>query len=214
MLKLDNIKNIIFDLGGVVINLNVNLTTQAFVNFGFTDFNNMYTQLQQTELFNKLDKGLISPETFRNELRRYFSVNLSDEQIDQAWNAMLLDFPQENRKLIQQLSKQYRTFLLSNTNQIHLDYYFRFLKQQYGMDHFEGLFEKTYYSNEVGMRKPDQKIFEFVLNDSKLKASETLFIDDNLSNVEGAKKAGIQAYHLQKGENIQNIFSPVFANQA
>jgi FMN phosphatase YigB (HAD superfamily) len=130
----------------------------------------------------------------------------SREQIIHAWNAMLLDFPAERAELLMNLKSRYRTFLLSNTNEIHINYYLNRISEWYGNDAMENFFEKHYYSNRIGMRKPDTEIFEFVLRENHLIASETLFIDDTLKHVEGARMAGLRAYHLQAPETIMDIF--------
>ncbi|MDP4207623.1 MAG: HAD family phosphatase [Bacteroidota bacterium] len=198
------VKNIIFDLGGVIINIHYQASIELFKQMGFTDFEGIYTQLKQTHLFDLLETGKIAPQIFRDELRKY-NLSISDEQIDQAWNAMIGSMPAEHIPLLMRIRKKYRTFLLSNTNAIHINYFQNYLKQSFGANPLPLMFEHTYYSHDIGERKPNVSAYEFVLNDAGLKASETLFIDDLAANIEGARKAGLLAYHLSD-ETISDIF--------
>ncbi|MGE0635200.1 MAG: HAD family hydrolase [Bacteroidia bacterium] len=202
-----NTKNIIFDLGGVILNIDYRLTSQAFKNLGLSDFDEKYSQAKQSHLFDRLETGTVAPEQFRLELKAYFNQQVSDADLDNAWNAMLLDLPQQRIDLLKELSTKYRLFLLSNTNIIHYQAYSAYLKRTFGKMIFDEIFEKQYLSFEIGMRKPDREIFELVLNENKLIASETVFIDDSIQHIEGASKTGIAAYHLQPAETILDVFS-------
>ncbi|OFX88158.1 MAG: hypothetical protein A2W99_10560 [Bacteroidetes bacterium GWF2_33_16] len=187
----DRIKNIIFDLGEVIINLDTMRTASEMKKLGFLDFEKSYSLLSQTDIFDLLEKGLINPDQFRGEIRKHLQTSVSDEQIDSAWSAMLLDFPEERINLIKIANQKYRTFLLSNTNKIHFDNYISDFKTKFGF-HFSTLFEKAYYSFELGMRKPDSDIFKYVIKKSRLVPDETLFIDDSEANIKTAKSLGIQ----------------------
>lgn len=201
-----SIKNILFDFGGVILNIDYKLAEQAFEKLGVTDFEKLYSKATQTELFNMLEKGSITAEAFRNEMRKYIPSPVSDMQIDEAWNAMLLDLPEERVHLITSLKKKYRIFLLSNTNEIHHKAFSAYVKKKFGRDIFPELFEKTYFSHELNMRKPDAEIFERVLGENKLKREETLFIDDSIQHIEGADKVGLKTVWLKKGETIVSLF--------
>lgn len=202
------VKNIIFDLGGVILNVDYTYTINKFKQFGIKNFDELYTQAQQTDLFDQLDKGTISPAEFRDELRNLEpTIQLTDEQVDEAWNAMLLDMPLGRLNVLLALKNNYRTFLLSNTNAIHVPLFSNIVKQVIGKSDLSEFFEKTYYSNEIGMRKPDAEIFEFVLNQNGLKANETLFIDDSIQHIVGAKAVGLHGYHLTGGETIDVLFA-------
>jgi glucose-1-phosphatase len=204
--ELPDIKNIIFDLGGVIIELHSQDTVEAFKKLGFLDFESIYTQIKQTHLFDLFETGKIPPQAFRIELRK-FRNNLSDIEIDQAWNMMIGPMPSFHLPLLRSVKKQYRTFLLSNTNAIHIEYFYHYLNGTYGYNALNDMFDKVYYSHEIGLRKPSQEAFEKVLEDAGIKAHETLFIDDLMANVEGARKAGLWAYHLDN-ECIRDIFVP------
>jgi len=191
-----NIRNIIFDLGGVLLNIDYHRTINAFKALGLSDFNDFYNQAAQIKLFDHFDRGDISAGEFRDALRRISGLPLSDEQIDSAWNAMLLDFPDRRIKLLESVRKNYRTFLLSNTNTIHYRAYMSYLKNRFGFSDLGALFEKQYLSYEMGMRKPDSEAFELILSGNNLQASETLFIDDSYQHVKGAADAGLPAVYL------------------
>ena len=202
-----SIKNIIFDFGGVILNIDYKLTQRAFAKLGVTDFDLLYSQAVQNELFDLLEKGFISPSDFRKEVRKFIHGDVSDMQIDEAWNAMLLDLPEERVRLLDTLKKKYRLFLLSNTNQIHFTAFSSYMKSKFKRDIFSEVFDKAYLSHEVKMRKPDAEIFEFLLKEQNLKKEETLFIDDSIQHIKGARAIGIPAIHLdlQKGKTILDI---------
>jgi len=206
MIKLKNFKNIIFDLGGVILNINYNLTAEAFKKLGIKNYNELYTQFNQISLFDDLEIGKISSNIFRTKIKELCKISISDSEIDKAWNAMLLDFPKERLDLLNKLKNKYRLFLLSNTNEIHLIDYQKQLQEKFNIRNLGEFFEKEYYSHIVGLRKPNKEIFEMVLKENDLIASETLFIDDSIQHIEGAKLVGINAYHLTKGESIIDIF--------
>lgn len=201
-----SIDNIIFDLGGVIINLDYSLTAQAFKDLGLTNFDEMYSQAAQTGLFDRFEKGLVSPSYFVNALLDYMPAGTTPNQIVAAWNAMILEFPMENIDLLRTLKKKYRIFLLSNTNEIHIQYFNRKLSQMVFENDLIPFFEKVYFSSEVNMRKPELEIFERVIKEQDLARTNTIFIDDTLQHIEGAQKAGIKTFHFQKGaRNLKTI---------
>ncbi|MCB0479836.1 MAG: HAD family phosphatase [Flavobacteriales bacterium] len=204
-MNLDGIKNIIFDLGGVVLNIDYHLTEEAFYMLGISKEQIMYSKLEQGGLFDDLETGRISPSEFRNELREFSFLGLTDLEIDNAWNALLLDLPKKRIDLLKSLKPKYRTFLLSNTNKIHFNAYSSNLKQEHGMDGLESLFEKTYYSHNLGLRKPQPEIFKLVLDENGLKADETLFIDDSEQHIKAAQSLGIRTHHIT-GEEVVSLF--------
>jgi glucose-1-phosphatase len=201
---LNGIKNIIFDLGGVVINLDYNITLAEFKKLGIDDFDGVFNKNHQLD---NLEKGKISGKQFVTEVKKYLPDSISDNQVIKAWNAMLLDFPEERAELLKKLKGKYRTFLLSNTNELHLDSHFGLLQKENGVNYLSTFFEKQYFSNIIGMRKPDADIYEFVLNENGLKPDETLFIDDKLENIEGAIRCGIRSFHLEKPLTLMDVFN-------
>jgi glucose-1-phosphatase len=201
------IRNIIFDLGGVLLNISYQASIDEFKALGITNFDQIFSQASQDKVFDGLDKGHISPDEFRNRLRNLTGLPLTDAQINKAWNAMLREMPGYSLTLLEQVKDHYRTFLLSNTNAIHFPDFLVYLKETHRYESMEILFEKQYLSYEIGMRKPDVEIFEYVVTQNGLNPSETLFIDDTFQHVEGARKAGLKAYWLDiSKESVLNLF--------
>src|SRR5688572_26254953 len=130
---MNNIKNIIFDYGAVLFNINHQLTIEAFKQLGLPDAHGFFGHLKQNELFDQFEVGAITPQEFRNSIRQIIHPDLSDEQIDDAWNKMLLGIPQENLDLLTKLKARYRTFLLSNNNEIHYGWILDHLKKEFNV---------------------------------------------------------------------------------
>jgi epoxide hydrolase-like predicted phosphatase len=200
------IKNIIFDWGGVITNLDFDAGINAFKKYGLDNFIEQYNMQFQKDIYTKLETGLISADEFRAELRKIIPVQITDNELDEAWSALLGELPKERWELLHKIKDDYRTYLLSNTNVIHVERYFRRLYEAYGIYGYTHLFEKTYFSYELKMRKPDIRIFKYVLNDSNLKPEETLLIDDYHENIESAGRLGIITFHLKEPETILDIF--------
>ena len=203
------IRNIIFDLGGVIINLDMQATAQAFRRLGMTDFDLHYTQAKQSGLFDAFDKGEISPQEFRNGLKPHLPASVTDAQINEAWNAMLLDIPQKRLADLAELKKDYRLFLFSNTNEIHVDAFSAYMHREFGFSDFSSYFENWYYSCRIGKRKPDTAAFEYVLTENNLIAPETIFIDDSHQHILGARTAGIRAELLLPGTEFSELLNTV-----
>jgi glucose-1-phosphatase len=195
------IRNIIFDLGGVLINLDMEATAREFIALGMTDFNAHYSKARQSGLFDAFDRGAITPEEFRTGLKKYLPPGITDAQIDHAWNAMLLDIPEERLTLLKELKGKYRLFLLSNTNEIHVDAFSAYLKRRFGHEDFSPYFERWYYSCRIGKRKPSADAFRHVLDENKLELNETVFIDDSEQHILGAKQIGLRAEFLRVHED-------------
>ncbi|OIP00436.1 MAG: hypothetical protein AUJ98_07785 [Bacteroidetes bacterium CG2_30_33_31] len=202
------IKNIIFDLGGVILNIDYNKTSEAFRDLGLIDFDNLYSQSEQSHLFDKFEKGLISENDFRENIRIFSKINLTDFQIDSAWNAMLLDLPAERIQILMTAKKNYRTFLLSNTNIIHLRSYTENLYKKHNIKSLSELFEKEFFSHEIHLRKPDIESFNYLIKSADIDRKETLFIDDSIQHIEGAKIAQLHTFFIDKNRNLDlsNLF--------
>jgi len=197
---------LIFDLGNVLIDIRLDRTFEAFRQLGLKQFDELYTFEKQIPLFTDYETGRISTEQFRQGLRSFLSDGIADESIDRAWLAMLGELPAEHVRLLQRLQRRYSLYLLSNTNEMHVRYFTSQAGAKYGEGIFNRLFVKTYYSNEIHLRKPDPEVYEFVVKDAGLKKSSLLFIDDSMVNVEGARRAGLPAYCL-KEKNLLSLFS-------
>lgn len=203
------VKHIIFDLGGVLLNLDYGLTEQAFVNAGIADFAARYGQLKQTDIFDRLETGRMGREEFIATMQQIAATPITERHVLDAWNAMLLDFPLRRLQILQQLRNHYDLFLLSNTNEIHEEVFNNTLHRDHGIPNIGVFFDKVYMSHRVGMRKPMPEIFSYVLEDNGLKAEHTLFIDDSPQHIEAAKTVGIQTIYLEKGMTIEeHIFKP------
>ena len=198
-------KNIIFDLGGVLLDIDFQKTIDAFKKLGIENFEEMFSQINADELFEKLETGSITEADFYSAIKSRTKTNISNAEIDGAWNALILKFRTESLQYLETLSKSYKLFLLSNTNIIHLQYFKQLFTEQTGKPLLDAYFIKAWYSNEVGLRKPGSEIFEFVLQEEKLIAGETLFIDDTLINIETAKKLGFKTHHLLPTQKIELI---------
>ena len=203
------IKNIIFDLGGVIINIDYNRTSRAFKELGIKDFDEIYSQAKQNNTFNAIETGNLSPEEFRSYLKKYLT-NKTDLEIDTAWNSMLLDLPKKRIELLMEIKSNYRIFLLSNTNEIHVNAFTTYIEANFGKNLFEQIFEQHYYSNEIGFRKPTADAFNHVLDSNGLKAEETLFIDDSIQHIEGAKKVGLNTAWLEPTKDVTSLFLDKF----
>jgi glucose-1-phosphatase len=198
------VKNIIFDLGGVLLNLDVAQTRDAFIKLGLTQIDELFRIGHAASFFKDYEVGAISDDEFVEKARQLSLPGTNNSQVIDAWNIMLLDFPAERVQFLNQLKNKYRLFLFSNTNAIHLKAFHKSYQDVYGTA-MDDLFEKAWYSHVINQRKPDVAAFEYVIKDSKLNAAETLFIDDALVNVEGARKAGLQAIHLTDGKTILDL---------
>lgn len=201
---MQNIKNVIFDLGGVILNIDFAKTNEAFHSLGLKDFSQHISQHHISDLFLKYETGQIDDLEFIDSVALLSDAPMPKDKIVDAWNALLLDFPKERIDLLKRIKSEFRTFLLSNTNSLHLQEYNKRLKNEQGV-YVEDLFEKAYYSHVVKLRKPHADIFNLVLDENGLNAAETLFIDDTYSNFPEAEKLGIQIYHLKHGTSITEI---------
>jgi putative hydrolase of the HAD superfamily len=179
---------------------------EAFKKLGITDFEKAYSLFKQSDLFTLLETGKIKGEEFCKSLRTHGLGEISDDEIKDAWSMMLGELTAENHEFLKSVKKNYKTFLLSNTNEIHIDVFVRTIEKTFGRNVLPEMFDKIYYSHTVQLRKPTIEIFEFVLKDAGLNPRETIFIDDLFENVEASRKAGILGYHLEK-ETIQELFS-------
>jgi glucose-1-phosphatase len=211
LINQQTIKNIIFDLGQVIINLDLDKTMKAFAHIGNLPYQNVLEKWNETNFWHQHEMGFISDQEFRKTLKQWLGDTIFDVEIDDAWNELLLDIPKERLKLIEQLSKKYRLFLLSNTNAIHIDKVNAILKQTANIDTLEYYFEKTYYSHLMGLRKPNPHIYRQVLNENNLLASETVFVDDNLANIVSARDLGIYTIHVQPPFTITDLLSDYIA---
>jgi glucose-1-phosphatase len=207
------IRNIIFDYGGVIIDVDYNKTKLEFEKLGVNNFDEQFSQMKQSPLFDLLEKGKISEHDFREEIRKQTGMPLTDEQIDAAWNAMLDGIREEKIHFLQHLYADYNTFLLSNTNFIHLKAITKYLLRTYGRVNLDSIFNNVYYSCSLGMRKPEAAIFRKVIEANSLKPHETLFIDDSPQHVEGARNAGLKAMLYSPKDPLPEFVNKMLQDQ-
>jgi len=201
------IQNIIFDLGGVIMKLDMGLTVTAFNKLGVKDIVLTHNTTELKALFQEYEVGKISSSDFRKKVCANSEINLTDEQFDEAWNAMLVEIPEERIDFLANMGAHFRTFILSNTNEIHLKHVNEYLEESFGIEDFSALFEDQYYSHLLKMRKPDVKIFAAVCTESDLNPEETLFIDDVEANVKAACEAGMFGLHLVAPVTIEEVLT-------
>jgi glucose-1-phosphatase len=199
------LKNIIFDLGAVLINIDYKKTERAFIELGFENFEAMYSQFTADAIFEKLETGKISNKDFYDKLIFLSGNKITAAQIKNAWNEIILDWRVESLNFLETLSPKYKIFLLSNTNAIHHEYFINSLKTETKRTEIDNLFTKAYYSHEIHLRKPNADIFEFIAKDADIYMKETLFIDDSSNNISTAKQLGFKTHLLLDGERIENL---------
>ncbi|HLN73140.1 MAG TPA: HAD family phosphatase [Prolixibacteraceae bacterium] len=202
---LQEIRNIIFDLGGVLLNINPKKTIEAFGALGMDQLIGDKGLTYDHEIFYLMEQGKVTPQEFREGVRKLLPQKVSDQQIDSAWTAMLLDFPDIRVKLLQRLSKDFNLYLFSNTNAIHVEKYFDIFRQQHGFE-VTSLFKQTFHSNEIGYRKPSVESFEEIIRLAEILPQQSLFIDDSAANIEGAVASGMKGLWLQPGQSVEEIF--------
>ena len=198
------IKNIIFDLGGVILDINYQASIDAFAQLGISNFSKLYSQKSQQKLFDQFETGHVSSKDFVKGIQQMHSVQVSNELIVKAWNAMLKGVKKNKLDYIKSLRNQYHTILLSNTNEIHISAFEEEMSHKQLLTQFKSCFEKIYYSSRMGLRKPHTICFEKVLKEQQINPKETLFIDDSIQHIEGAKGCGIKAVLFPQNGIIQD----------
>ena len=209
-MQYSNTQAIIFDLGGVILCVDYQRTARAFEALGLKNFNEMYSQFNQSSLFDELETGKIDPDYFVRKLQKLIT-GASREEIISAWNAIILDFPMGRLEFLKDLASRIPCFLLSNTNQIHADYFTGLLNVNYGIASINDLFIKAYLSHEIKMRKPNPEVFKLILNEQNLKAENTLFIDDSHMHIASAQKLGMKTLLLKSISNLEKELVPFLA---
>jgi glucose-1-phosphatase len=201
---------VILDLGGVILNIDYNLTVEAFKALGFLNFEAQYSKMQQSGLFDLLETGMISEESFVSTIQESIP-HASQQEIISAWNALLLDFPVGRIDTVQHIASQFPTYLLSNTNSIHYEAFNQTLKTQTDIADIKVLFKKTYLSHEIHLRKPNREAFQLIIDEHNLNPKRTLFVDDSPQHIEGAKKLDIQAYQMKDDDSLEALFASLLA---
>ena len=200
------IKNIIFDLGGVILDIDENVVYKELEKMGINTTELAHSK-EFIDIMSKFDTGIYTAPTFRKKMKSLLGLEkMTDQKFDSIWNAMLLDIPRERIEAIEKVKKHYKIFLMSNSNVIHYDLYVRDLQLRFGYNEFDELFDKSYFSFAEHLEKPDPRFFELILDHEGLLPEETLFIDDTEKNIKVAKSLGINTYHIRRDELVRNLF--------
>ena len=200
------IKNIIFDLGGVVLDIDESIVYKELEKMGIST-SELAQSKEFMDIMSKFDTGIYTAPTFRKKTKALLGQEkMTDQRFDAIWNAMLLDIPRERIEAIEKVKKHYKIFLMSNSNVIHYDLYVRDLQLRFGYNEFDELFNKSYFSFAEHLEKPDPRFFELILDHEGLLPEETLFIDDTAENIKVAKSLGINTYHISREELVRNLF--------
>lgn len=197
----------ILDLGGVIINIDYERAIQAFAKIGAADFEKIYNQFAQSDIFDRYETGKISSQHFVNKILDILPNGTTPNQVVEAWNAMILDLPIERIELINELrAKGKKVYMLSNINDLHHAKAWRVWSNVHATSP-EDTYDKIYLSHIIGRRKPDPQTFTFVCSDLVLQPSEVLFIDDSIQHIKGAHEAGLDAILLERNTTINQLFS-------
>jgi putative hydrolase of the HAD superfamily len=200
------IKNIIFDLGGVVLDIDESIVYKELEKMGISTSELAHSK-EFIDIMSKFDTGIYTAPTFRKKTKALLGQEkMTDQRFDAIWNAMLLDIPRERIEAIEKVKKHYKIFLMSNSNVIHYDLYVRDLQLRFGYNEFDELFNKSYFSFAEHLEKPDPRFFELILDHEGLLPEETLFIDDTAANIKVAQSLGINTYHISREELVRNLF--------
>lgn len=199
---MNGIQNIIFDLGGVILPIELARTTEAYRQLGMENIDQLFGHGHADSFFEDYEEGRIGDDVFIGEIRKRLRVQVPEQQITDAWNALLLEFPPERIELIRSLRDRYRLFLFSNTNGIHHASFTQQYRTRWEGKEFDDLFEQAWYSHLIGRRKPDLAAFRYVIEQGNIDPGATIFVDDSKNNVDGAKAAGLKGLYLEPGSTI------------
>lgn len=207
MPELANIQALIFDLGGVIIDLDQAATYRDFSYLSGKPIEKVQELAKGESFFADYEMGKIDDPTFRANIREALGILHSDEEIDAVWNAMIKSIKRERLALIGKLNQRYDCYVMSNTNDIHLRHIMRIGDYVAPAGSMSALFRQMYFSQELGVAKPDVAAWQPILDDHQLDPATALFIDDKLENIEGAAKLGIQGYHNQNIDDWMDLFN-------
>lgn len=200
------IKNIIFDLCGPIITIDLDMMNRKFFHFGVKDIDNPYKTLYKAGVTKAFEKNQITVEEFCNEVRKVLDTPLTDVQILEVWNTLIVAAPIHHGTLLRRLSKRYNLYLLSNSDVVNASYFRKYVAENLGEDLFDNVFRKVFFSCELGLRKPEPAVFQTIVVKEKLRPNETLLIDDCKKHTEGASFAGLNTIWLEKGKDVCELF--------
>ena len=197
----DGITTLIFDLGGVIVNLDWDLCVNNFKKISVNNMDSLISTTLQKGFILEYEQGEISSDDFRREVRKYASEKVSDEEINYAWTSLLVDAPEEKLQLLLDLKKKYRIFMLSNTNELSFEHCRKSFFSQNGHQ-IEDYFDKCYLSYTMKMNKPEPDIFEALLKDAGLRAEECLFLDDGIHNIKTASELNFNTEYIEPYSSV------------
>lgn len=200
------IRNIIFDFGGVLYDIRYQNIPEAFERCGLHNFEEIYSKQHQNDVMDQYEEGLISTEALRTYIHSLTDSTLTDQQIDDCWNAILLGFPTRHEEMLRKVSQQYNLYLFSNTNQLNYEQFRAAMREQFGFDIFDKYFQRCYFSQLMHIRKPKEEGFRKIIAENNLVPADTLFIDDSPQHLVGARACGLQTIHLQDGIDVTELF--------
>lgn len=201
---MNGIKNIIFDLGGVLLDIDFLQSQQAFAQLGIHNFKEMVSPFQGNHLFNALETGM-DTDAFYHQFRQLSTTSISNQTIEQAWCALLIGFRKKSIEQLLQLKQSYHTYLLSNTNEIHLQRIYQMFRSDFNNKELDDCFDAAYYSHRIQIRKPSADAWLHIINRHSLNADETLFIDDGTENIKAAMQLGLKTIQLLPGMYIEEL---------
>lgn len=196
------IQSILFDLGNVLIDLDIPRTERRFHELLGDAFQASFARNEQAGVFRQFELGEISAEAFLQCLRELSGGRAHTQELQEAWNALLIGMPLHRFQMLEALRADYKLYVLSNTNALHIEWVRADLRNRLGIHQFEAYFDQVFYSHEIHLRKPDRAVYEYVLRSAGLQADALLFIDDNPGNVRAAAALGIQSYLHADGRDV------------
>ncbi len=197
----NKITTLIFDLGGVIVNLDWERCVRNFKEIGVSEMDSLISTTLQRGFILEYERGEITSDEFRTEVRKYTDVDVSDDEINFAWTSLLVDVPEEKLQMLLDLKKKYRILMLSNTNELSYDFCERSFFSQNGHQ-INDYFDKCYLSYKMGLNKPEPQIFEKLLAEEGLKAEECLFLDDGIHNIKTASTLNFNAEYIEPYSTI------------
>jgi putative hydrolase of the HAD superfamily len=209
MKKLENIDFLIFDLGNVIIDIDYDFSIRELKKILPNEKHYLTADFFPSSFHKDYEKGMISSDQFRNAVRELYQENFSNEQIDHIWNSLLKDIPQERIDLVRNLNQDFGTAVLSNTNEIHILKFNEMLNAQTSINGLSEMFDRVFLSHEMGLAKPDEAIYKAVINEIQVEPKRVLFFDDLLANLEGAKRVGLQTFHITHPKALIQFFADV-----
>ena len=200
-----NIDQVIFDFGGVFLEVDYHATRAAFEKLGVSDFESMYSQANANTLFQDLEKGLIDESEFYKRINETCGLQLNVAQIQEAWNAMLGQYRESSVQFLKTLKDRYKLYLFSNTNIIHMAQFRQKFRDTHEGRDFDSFFTRSFYSCDMKLRKPDIESFEWIIDELGIDPTRTLFIDDSRQNIEAAAETGMQTILLEPGVKVEDL---------